>query len=251
MNNYKLTIQYDGRNYNGWQKQGNTHNTIQSMIENNICEYITLNHLTQESIEVNGSGRTDSGVNAKAQIANFKTKYKIQPTDLLLYLNNSLPKDIRIIEVQEATLNFHARLSATGKYYSYYIDNGKFGNIFKRNYSYRVEKPLDVELMKQAAILLTGEHDFISFSTRSDNKKSTIRTIYNIDITNDTGMIRICYHGNGFLYNMVRILSGTLIEIGLGNMYPDEIKKILNKKNRAFAGPTAPANSLFLDKVTY
>lgn len=253
MNNYKLIIQYDGRKYNGWQKQGNTDNTIQSILEvaihNYLCKYKSESAIMP--LELNGSGRTDAGVHADGQVANFKTKCEICAEDLLIYLNSNLPKDIRIIELAKTDNSFHSRLNATGKSYSYYIDNGAVANVFKRNYSLRIETPLNINEMKKAASLLEGEHDFFSFCTKPDSKKSTTRTIYDICITNHNGIIRICYNGNGFLYNMVRILSGTLIEIGLGKLSSDDIIEILAKKDRALAGPTVPANALFLDKVTY
>lgn len=251
MNNYKLIIQYDGRKYNGWQKQGNTENTIQGILEVSIKNYLRKFESAITQIELNGSGRTDAGVHADGQVANFKTKYEICIDDLLIFLNDNLPKDIRIIEATKTDNSFHARLKATGKFYSYYIDNGAVANVFKRNYSLRIETPLNIDEMKKAASLLEGEHDFISFCTKPDIKKSTIRTIFEINITNHNGIIRICYNGNGFLYNMVRILSGTLIEIGLGKLSSEDIIEILTQKDRALAGPTVPANALFLDKVTY
>lgn len=251
MNNYKLIIQYDGHKYNGWQKQGNTGNTIQGILEEIISKYLSVFESNSMQIEINGSGRTDAGVHANGQVANFKTRHEICIDDFLVSLNNNLPKDISVIEAEKVDISFHARLSATSKFYSFYIDNGTVSNVFKRNYSFRIEAPLNINEMRKAASLLEGEHDFISFCTKPDPKKSTTRTIYGINITDDNGIIRICYHGNGFLYNMVRILSGTLIEIGLGKLSSDDIIDILAKKDRSFAGPTVPGNALFLDKVEY
>lgn len=245
MNNYKLTIQYDGSQYNGWQKQHNTKLTIQSILENNISTYLN------QKIELHGSGRTDAGVHAIGQTANFKIGTSIATTELQNHLNDVLPMDIRILAIDPVALNFHARLSATGKIYSYFIDNQSSPNVFKRNYCYRIDKPLNICKMKEAASLLEGEHDFISFCTKTDSQKSTVRSIYQIRIIDNHGMIQIQYHGNGFLYNMVRILSGTLIDIGLENISPEQIPEILSSKNRAMSGPTAPANALFLEKVLY
>lgn len=253
MNNYRLTIQYDGRRYNGWQKQGNTTNTIQGILEELISTYLSENCGCAQKIELHGSGRTDAGVHAKEQVASFKTSCSLNPADMLLYLNSHLFDDIRIIHTALADDNFHARRSAIGKFYLYYIDNRAIPDVFRRNYSLHIKDPLDINEMKKAAVLLLGEHDFSSFCTKSNAniKKSSIRIIYDIEITSHNGLIQIRYHGNGFLYNMVRILTGTLIEIGLGTRPADDISALLQKKDRASAGPTVPSNALFLEKVEY
>jgi len=251
MNNYKLSIQYDGHKYNGWQKQGNTENTIQGILEDTISKYLSALDPESIPIELNGSGRTDAGVHADGQIANFKSNLEISIEDFLTNINDNLPKDIRVFDAEKVDMSFHARLSATGKFYSYYIDNGDIASVFKKNYNLRVEAPLNIDAMRLAASFLEGEHNFISFCAKLDLKKTTVRTIYDIKITSDNGLVRICYHGNGFLYNMVRILSGTLIEIGLGKMSPGYIIEILAQKDRALAGPTVSGNALFLDKIEY
>lgn len=253
MNNYKITLQYDGHRYNGWQKQGNTSNTIQGLLENLISIYLKSHFTGQQSVDLNGSGRTDAGVNAYAQVANFKTRHNIDISGMQETLNKSLPDDIRIISIERADEHFHARLSATSKYYSYYIDNRNVPDVFMRNFSLRVETPLELDNMKKAAAMLCGEHDFASFCTpsKSSVQKSTVRTIYDISITERSGIIKIIYHGNGFLYNMVRILTGTLIEIGEGKRLASDIPSILQKHDRTFAGPTVPANALFLESVQY
>ena len=251
MNNYKLIIQYDGHKYNGWQKQGNTDSTIQGILEEAISKYLNRFDAKSIPIELNGSGRTDAGVHADGQVANFKTDLEISTDDFLTAINDNLPTDIRVSGIEKVDISFHARLSATGKFYSYYIDNGNVASVFKKNYNLRVEAPLDLDAMRLAASFLEGEHNFISFCAKTDLKKTTIKTIYDIKITSDHGLIRICYHGNGFLYNMVRILSGTLIEIGLGKMSPGYIIEILAQKDRGLAGPTVSGNALFLDKVEY
>ena len=251
MNNYKLSIQYDGHKYNGWQKQGNTDSTIQGILEDTISKYLSALDSQSIPIELNGSGRTDAGVHADGQVANFKTDLEISIDDFLTSINVNLPKDIRVFEAEKVDISFHARLSATGKFYSYYIDNGDIASVFKKNYNLRVEEPLNLGAMRLAASFLEGEHDFISFCAKTDLKKSTTKTIYDIKITSENGLIRICFHGNGFLYNMVRILSGTLIEIGTGKMSPGYILEILAKKDRNLAGPTVSGNALFLDKVEY
>ena len=251
MNNYKLNIQYDGHKYNGWQKQGNTDSTIQGILEDTISKYLSAFDSQSIPIELNGSGRTDAGVHADGQVANFKTNIEISTDDFITNINDNLPKDIRVFGVEKVDINFHARLSATGKFYSYYIDNGDVASVFNKNYNLRVEAPLNLDAMRMAASFLEGEHNFISFCAKTDLKKTTVRTIYDIKITSNNGLVRICYHGNGFLYNMVRILTGTLIEIGLGKMSPGYIIEILAQKDRGLAGPTVSGNALFLDKVEY
>ncbi|MBE5964710.1 MAG: tRNA pseudouridine(38-40) synthase TruA [Lachnospira sp.] len=245
MPNYKLTIAYDGRRYNGWQKQPGSTNTIQGKLEE-IC-----GRLLNEQVEVVGSGRTDAGVHAIGQVANVKTNSSILPDELLNGLNDHLPKDIRVKNVEKVNDRFHSRLNAVGKHYSYRIDNGRVADLFTRKYSTRVEKPLDVERMRQAAYYLIGEHDFTSFCTNSGKKKSKVRIIYSIDIINVNGKISIDIHGNGFLYNMIRIISGTLIEVGLGKKNPEEVKDILEALDRSKAGITAPSTGLFLVSVDY
>lgn len=245
MPNYRMTISYDGRKYNGWQKQPGNSNTIQGKIEE-ICE-----KFLGEKVEVIGSGRTDAGVHALSQVANIRTSREIYEDELLDGLNEHLPKDIRILDIKRAGDRFHARLNATGKHYSYRIDNSRVADLFTRKYTTRVEKQLNVKAMQEAAAYLVGEHDFTSFCTNSGKKKSKVRIIYSIDITNVNGKISIDFHGNGFLYNMVRIISGTLIEVGLGKRTPQEIKTILEARDRSKAGITAPPTGLFLVGVDY
>lgn len=245
MPNYKMIISYDGRKYNGWQKQPGKTSTIQGKLEE-ICE-----KLLDEQVEVIGSGRTDAGVHALGQVANVKITGHISEDEFMCGLNNHLPKDIRILDVKIAGDRFHARLNAVGKHYSYRIDNGKVADLFARKYTTRVEQKLNIKSMKKAAEYLIGEHDFTSFCTNSGKKKSKVRNIYNIDIIENKGRVNIEFHGNGFLYNMVRIISGTLIEVGLGKVSPEEVKNILEAKDRSRAGITAPPTGLFLVSVDY
>lgn len=248
MANFCLLIQYDGSRYNGWQRQGNTQNTIQEKLEN------TLENLYGKPIDLNGSGRTDAGVHALCQVANFKIprllcRYSCQ--EIQQYMNDSLPKDIRILRVEKADDRFHARLSATGKIYEYRIDCGEVANIFDRRYLVRIEAPLDFAKMREAAGYLTGEHDFKSFCDNRQMKKSTVRTIHEISLDLDNGILTIRYHGNGFLYHMVRILTGTLLEVGTGDLLPSQIPSILEARDRSMAGFTAPPQGLFLADVFY
>lgn len=248
MANFCLLIQYDGSRYNGWQRQGNTENTIQEKLEN------ILDEMYGEPVDLNGSGRTDAGVHALHQVANFRiprilSRYSCQ--EILRCLNESLPKDIRVLDVEKADERFHARLSAVSKIYEYRIDCGEIANIFERRYLVRVEEPLDLEKMREAADYLTGEHDFKSFCDNRQMKKSTVRTIHEIAMEEDNGILRIRYHGNGFLYHMVRILTGTLLEVGMGDLLPARIPAILEARDRSAAGFTAPPNGLFLMNVFY
>lgn len=248
MANFCLIIQYDGTRYNGWQRQGNTSNTIQEKLEN------ILGHLYGEPIELNGSGRTDAGVHALRQIANYRVPRMISRyscLEILHYFNEYLPQDIRVLSVEKVPDRFHARLNAVSKLYEYRIDCGAIANIFERKYLYRIEEPLNLQKMQEAASYLTGTHDFKSFCSNKHMKKSTVRTIYEITFELHENILYIRYRGDGFLYNMVRILTGTLIEIGMGDRLPSQIPSILESKDRALAGFTAPAQGLFLVDVSY
>lgn len=246
MANYKMIIRYDGTNYSGWQKQGNTTNTIQGKIEFHIGD------LLGEAVEVHGSGRTDAGVHAKFQVANFFTNKLIERDSFLLALNERLPKDISITKLETATERFHARLNTTSKTYVYYIDNAKIADPFRRKYSLHIDTPLNIDAMQSAAALLVGKHDFKSFCGNKNMKKSTVRTIHSINISKDeSDLISIEYKGDGFLYNMARILTGTLINVGINKTPVSDITKILEGKNRKLAGPTAFPHGLFLENVEY
>lgn len=243
--NYKLTLQYDGSRYDGWQKQGNTPNTIQGKLE------AILSRLEGESVEVHGAGRTDAGVHAEGQVASLRLKNALPPHELLRYVNQYLPEDIAVTAAEEAPERFHARLSAKGKEYRYSIRLGFAPDVFRRKYQYRVENALDMDAMKKAAAVLTGTHDFRSFCSLKRYKKSTVRTVHSIDIVLEGSDMSITYRGDGFLYNMVRIMTGTLIEVGLGERSPDEMCNILSALDRSRAGKTAPAQGLCLVKVEY
>lgn len=248
MANFCLMIQYDGTRYNGWQRQGNTADTIQGKLE------AILLQLYGEPVDLNGSGRTDAGVHALRQIANYRIPRMLSRhscSQIQQYFNQYLPQDIRVLAVEKAPERFHARLSATSKIYEYRIDCGAVANIFDRRYLLRIEEPLNIEKMKEAASYLIGTHDFKSFCANRHMKKSTVRTIFDITLEEQDGILRIRYHGDGFLYNMVRILTGTLIEVGTGNRAPFQIPMILDGLDRSLAGFTAPPNALFLVDVFY
>ena len=243
--NYKLLLQYDGTKLNGWQKQGNTDNTIQGKLE------AILEKMYGEYVEIHGSGRTDAGVHALGQVANFHAPATFSVTEIQAALNEYLSKDIRVLSVETAPERFHARLTAKGKTYEYRIDNGKIANVFQRKYTMREENPLNLEDMRKAAVYLLGTHDFKTFCANKKMKKSTVRTITSIVIDENDGIVSIRYTGNGFLYNMVRILTGTLIEVGRGKRTPEEMSDILAALDRGAAGFTAPAQGLFLTEVRY
>lgn len=243
--NYRLLLKYDGTKLNGWQKQGNTENTIQGKLE------AILERMYGTYVEIHGSGRTDAGVHALGQVANFHAPANFSPEEIKRTLNEYLSKDIRVLKVETVDERFHARLTAKGKTYEYRIDNGEIADPFTRKYTMREEEPLDLEAMKTAASFLLGTHDFKSFCANKKMKKSTVRTITKILIEEDQGLVTIRYTGNGFLYNMVRILTGTLIEVGRGMRKPEELRDIIEAEDRGAAGFTAPAQGLFLVEVDY
>ncbi len=245
MRNFKLIIQYDGTKYNGWQKQGNTRNTLQGIFENIISK------IFDTDIEIYGSGRTDAGTHAKGQVANFKCETNMTVEEISSIINKYLPKDIAVIDCQEVDMRFHSRLNAKSKEYLYIIDNGEVHDPFMKNYAFRVEEKLDIELMKRAAYCFIGEHDFRAFCSNKRYKKSTVRTIYSIDIIENEGKINIVFNGNGFLYNMVRIIVGTLIEVATYKKNIEDINNIFNEEKRINAGFTAPSHGLYLMEVFY
>lgn len=245
MRNIRLTIEYDGTKYNGWQRLGNTENTIQHKLEN------VLSLMSGENIEVIGSGRTDAGVHALGQVANFHTRSPMTTREILDYCNHYLPQDIVVKKAAEVEERFHARYNAVSKKYMYRIWNSHITTAFYRKYSYHVPEPLSIEKMRKGTAYLVGKHDFQAFSSVKSKKKSTEREIYSIEILKERERIDILFHGNGFLHNMVRIMTGTLLEIGQGKRKAEEIPLILEGKIREKAGVTAPAQGLFLYEVYY
>lgn len=245
MRNIKFTVSYDGTRYNGWQRQDNTDNTIQGKLEQ------LLSRMTGENVEIDGSGRTDGGVHAHGQVANFHTNTTMSTEEIMQYMNEYLPMDIAVLDVRDASERFHSRLNVKRKTYCYHIWNSNVPNVFERKYSYQVTEKLNLESMKEAASYLLGTHDFKAFCARKKMKKSTVRMIEVIDFKKNGDMLVITYKGNGFLYNMVRILTGTLIEVGRGERFPLSVKEALESGNRENAGFTAPAQGLFLEKVDY
>ena len=245
MRNLKMTISYDGFKYKGWQKQKETDLTIQGKIE------AVLSKMTGEAIQIVGCGRTDSGVHAENYIANFHTKSPFTTDTILDYLYEYLPEDIGVKSIEEVPERFHARYNVKSKTYVYRINNQKFRDVFNRKYTYHLAEKLDLSEIRKATEVLIGSHDFQSFTNIKNSDKSTIRTINFINIIEKDGLLDIEVNGNGFLWNMVRIIVGTLIEVGKGNLKPKEVEKILNEKKRWEAGPLAQAKGLFLRDVTY
>ncbi|MEG6520348.1 tRNA pseudouridine(38-40) synthase TruA [Desulfotomaculum sp. 1211_IL3151] len=245
MNNFKMLIQYDGGRYKGWQRLKNSENTIQGKIEN------VLSELVGKKVEIIGSSRTDAGVHALAQIANFKTNENLSEAEIKTYLNRYLPQDISIRGVTLVPEDFYARYNAKSKTYLYKIWNEEFSNPFLRKYSMHIEKKLNTTLIKKATQYFIGEHDFTAFSNAKSKKKSMVREIYSIDLEESAGLIQIRISGNGFLHNMVRKIIGTLIEVGLGEKAAGDIPKILASKERNLTGCMADAGGLFLEKINY
>lgn len=243
--NVKLTIQYDGTRYDGWQRQGNTDNTLQGRLEG------VLSRMVGKPVEIQGAGRTDAGVHARGQVASVHLPEGYTPQEIQNYLNRYLPEDVAVVDVVEVGERFHARLSATGKEYRYHIRMGSVPDVFARKYQYRVEEPLDLAAMERAAGYLTGKHDFRSFCGNRRFKKSTVREVFHIGVEVCGSDLTLVYRGDGFLYNMVRILTGTLLEVGLGQRTPESMVDILEARERTAAGKTAPAQGLVLQEVYY
>ena len=244
MPNYKLTLNYDGSRYKGWQRQGNTDNTIQAKMET------LLSRLLEQEVEIAASGRTDAGVHARMQVCSFRAETNM-PTDVMLIkLREHAPEDIGILSIEQAAPRFHARLNCIIKSYVYQIWNSDEPNVFQRKYMYAYPEKLDIGAMQQAAEQLIGEHDFSAFCTKR-MKKSAVRRLEKISIHKEGNIIKIMLTGNGFLYNMVRIIVGTLLEVGTGRRSVDSVGEALHSMDRQNAGFTAPPQGLFLWDVEY
>ena len=244
MRNIKLTIEYDGTNFSGWQVQKDKR-TIQQEIES------ALEKILKEKVQVTGSGRTDAGVHAMAQVANFKTDKTIKTYELLAALNTMLPIDIVVTNVEEVEENFNARLSAKAKHYRYVINNAKFPSALNANREYHYKYFLDTESMTLAANDLKGKHDFKAFMASGSSIKDTVREIYDIQVVRLGNRVIIDIVGNGFLYNMVRIIVGTLLDVGSGKLDICVIKNMIETKDRNLGGRTVGPEGLFLVDVMY
>ena len=244
MRNIKLIIEYDGKDFNGWQKQPNKLN-IQGEIER------AIQSVTGEKVELYASGRTDAGVHSLGQVANFKTNSNIPIEKVAIAINSQVKNSIRIIQAEEVEENFHSRYSCKQKTYRYIINNSPYGSAVYRNLEYHIPIKLDVNKMKEAIRYFEGEHDFKAFKSSGTSSKSSVRTIYKTSIVKQENRIVIELTGNGFLYNMVRIIAGTLLEVGLGKILPHEIPEIIKQMDRTEAGKTLPPHGLYLVKVEY
>ena len=245
MRNIRLRLQYEGTRYQGWQKQTSTDNTIQGKME------ALLSKMCGKPIEIAASGRTDAGVHALGQVANFHTDTAMSTEEILEYCNRYLPEDIAVVEVTEAAERFHSRLNATGKRYRYRIINSGIPDVFWRRYAVTEPDTLDLEAMRHAASFLLGEHDFKAFTSAKKSKKSTIRRIDEIRIEQTGNRVEFVFTGNGFLHHMIRILMGTLLEVGKGERTPESVAEVLFSGDRSLAGPLVPAKGLVLEEVFY
>ena len=248
MKNYKLILQYDGTRYLGWQKLGSDKEkdrTIQGKLE------AVLSKMTGFPVEVQGSGRTDAGVHALCQVVSCRLETAMGAKEIREYVNEYLPEDIALVQVEEAPDRFHARLNAKAKTYRYAINNSVVPDVMRHKFEMQVKEPLDTRAMEEAASYLVGVHDFLNFSSLKKSKKSTIREIYSVTVTRNEEKITMDFYGNGFLYNQVRIMTGTLIEVGKGERTPESVKEIFTASSREAAGFTAPAKGLTLMNVEY
>ena len=244
MRNLRLLICYDGTRYRGWQRLANSDATIQGKLEN------ALSKILGQAIEISGSGRTDAGVHAKGQVANFRCESDMSCDEILVQLRRYLPEDIGIYSCKEVSDRFHARLNAKEKTYCYRIWNSNMPCVFERRYMTIVHEKLDIQAMRAAAECFLGEHDFSAFCANPKMKKSTVRFIRSLDVTCDGDELRFTVTGNGFLHGMVRIIAGTLLEVGMGLRAPNSIPALFGGK-RADAGPLAPPQGLCLMEVSY
>lgn len=245
MSNYRLVIQYDGGRYRGWQRLGNEENTIQGKLES------SLSALVGSPIEVIGCSRTDAGVHALAQIANFHTDRVLFVPEIRRHLNEHLPRDISVTDVTPVPDNFHARYQAKSKVYLYRIWNEPYPNPFMRRYSMHVQQKLDVARMQEAAHHFLGSHDFTAFSNAKSKKKSMVREIDAIEVTRTEGFVQIRVRGKSFLYNMVRKMVGALISVGLEELSAESIPQLLASRERGQIGAMADACGLYLEEVVF
>jgi len=243
--NFKLTLCYDGTRYRGWQRQGNTENTIQAKME------ALLSRMLEQPVEIAASGRTDAGVHARRQVCSFHADTDYVVSFMLTELRKFLPEDIGAVALEEAPPRFHARLNCREKTYVYRVWNSEEPNVFERRWLYVFPVALDLEAMREAASLLLGEHDFSAYCSNKHMKKSAVRRLDRIEIERTGGEVQLRFTGSGFLYNMVRILTGTLLEVGSGQRSIESVKVALESRDREQAGFTAPAQGLILWDVGY
>ncbi|NMB45314.1 MAG: tRNA pseudouridine(38-40) synthase TruA [Firmicutes bacterium] len=244
--NIRLVVEYDGTSYHGFQVQDDTSlPTIQGELEAAIAM------ICDERIRIIGSGRTDAGAHALGQVVNFHTHASVPTERFAAALNSVLPRDIRVKQSESVPLSFHARFDAIAKTYVYIVDNRPHCSVFLRNYVYHVPQPLDIAAMEWAAGLLVGTQDYASFQTSGSSARTSVRTIDQLQVETEGAVLRFTLRANGFLYNMVRNIVGTLLEVGKGRLLPEEVGTIIAARDRSQAGPTAPACGLYLVEVEY
>ncbi|MGM0439494.1 MAG: tRNA pseudouridine(38-40) synthase TruA [Chlamydiota bacterium] len=244
---YKLITSYDGTNYSGWQVQDHQV-SIQGKIEESLATII------RQKVRVIGSGRTDTGVHALEQTAHFTSENPLSTSKVLRSLNSLLPHDIRILSIEEADPDFHAQYSAHNKTYYYHLHLDPVANPFTYKYRHQVKYPLNLDMLREGAQLFIGTHDFTTFANKAyqgSAARNPVRTIFRIDAIEEEGGVRLEFQGNGFLYKMVRNITGTLLEVARGKLPPTAIPKLLKAKDRQLAPMVAPARGLFLAKVSY
>ena len=245
---YKLTIAYDGTDYSGWQVQPNAL-TIQELLEN------AVKILLRQDVRVHGAGRTDAGVHARAQVAHFTCDQNLDIFSFMGSLNGILPNDVRVLDIEEVSDDFHARFGAKGKIYHYYLSLNRFQDPFRRRYSHHVRHKLDLEVLREAASQFVGTHDFRSFANEAyagSAAKNPIRTLNRLDVVEEgNGFIRLEFEGESFLYKMVRNITGTLLDVASGKRSVSEISEIMEAKDRRRAGRAAPALGLFMVSIHY
>ncbi|MFH1552205.1 MAG: tRNA pseudouridine(38-40) synthase TruA [Candidatus Omnitrophota bacterium] len=244
MRTIKLTISYDGTCYKGWQLQKNAH-TVQAELESAIKKVFRKNH------RVSAASRTDAGVHAKAQVVHFKTALAIPANKIPLALNKALPEDVVVTHAEEVAPDFHSRFDAKSKHYCYHILNSRQRDPFSEKYTWRIPYELDISLMRKESAFLKGRHDFKSFQATDKRERSSVRKVTYVDVKKRKSSITIDISADGFLYNMVRNIVGTLVDVGRGYLPPGSMRKILKARDRTQAGPTAPAKGLFLLEVKY
>lgn len=247
--NYKMVISYDGTRYFGWEHQPNTDMTIQGKLESVLNRMVNMPE--NESVTVIGAGRTDAGVHARAMTCNVLLDTDLSPEEILSYMNRYLPEDISVNDVRIAADRFHSRFKAKGKTYRYTLWYGEGKPVFDRKYVTVLDKKPDIGKMREAASHMTGMRDYKAFCGNPRMKKSTVRVVDTINIETQGSFIRIYFHGNGFLQNMVRIMTGTLLSVGYGETEPEDVDRIIESKERKNAGPTAPPQGLCMMKVDY
>lgn len=245
MKNIMMKLEFDGSRYSGWQRLGDDDNTIQGKLEDLLFK------MTLEKINVIGSSRTDKGVHSMGLVCNFHTSSPMTIEEIQEYINRYLPDDILAYDLREVPEKFHSRYNARSKTYRYTIDNRQYQNVFTRKYSKHIPQALDLELMREASSYLMGRFDFAAYTSMKSKKKSSVRTIYSIDIREDNGYIYIDFTGDGFLHNMIRIIVGTLLRVALREIPAIEVKEILESKSRSLSGPMVEGKGLCLINVNF